>query len=245
MVWTLMALASAVVLLQAAENPKPTAEGEIARVMAVKDAAIQEADKQYAEQISSADKQYTQSLARAQAKRTQAVTVARVTAAGDLKTVGRRMAKAGEVSEAIKLFRAVHTLRPRDAEAVAALTAAGIDVKAIPLEPDYEARRQGSPSHKIVLWNTHNSRYNTSGALECNVVLLKGTTVAWRSNKVTVPWKRNADTSATVQAPPKRFDRIRVEITRWQGYSGGLAEIEVWRGKENIARGMPAQASAD
>ena len=244
MVWTLMALASAVVLLQAAENPKPTAEGEIARVMAVKDAAIQEADKQYAEQISSADKQYTQSLARAQAKRTQAVTVARVTAAGDLKTVGRRMAKAGEVSEAIKLFRAVHTLRPRDAEAVAALTAAGIDVKAIPLEPDYEARRQGSPSHKIVLWNTHNSRYNTSGALECNVVLLKGTTVAWRSNKVTVPWKRNADTSATVQAPPKRFDRIRVEITRWQGYSGGLAEIEVWRGKENIARGMPARASA-
>ena len=48
-----MALASAAVLLQAAENPKPTAEGEIARVMAVKDAAIQEADTQYAEQIGS------------------------------------------------------------------------------------------------------------------------------------------------------------------------------------------------
>jgi len=227
-----------------AEPPRPPAEGEITRIMGVKDAAVQAADTQYIQQIGSADKQYTETLAQARARRAKTIAAARLAAVGQLKTVGRRMAQAGQVSEAIKLFKAVHRLRPQDAEAVAALGAAGVDVRAIKLEPDYEARRLDSRGHRIVLWNTHNSRYNTSGALECTVVLLKGTTAVWRSEKIPVPWKRNADTFATVQAPPRRFDTIRVEVNRWRGYSGGLAEIEVWQGTENIARGMPARASA-
>ena len=244
--WVLIALAvtATAAPVRAAEPASTGAEGEITRIMGAKDAAVEQADKQYIERIDSADKQYTQTLAQAQAQRAKTIASARLSAAGQLKSVGKRMAQAGEVSGAIKLFKAVHRLRPQDAEAVAALAAAGVDVKAIRLEPDYEARRLDSRGHRIVLWNTHNSRYNTSGALECSVVLLKGTAVVWRSDPVAVPWKRNADTSATVLAPPRRFDTIRVEVNRWRGYSGGLAEIEVWRGEENIARGMPARASA-
>lgn len=229
----------------AEDEPKPvTAEGEIQRIMGAKDAAVQDADKQYATQVESADEQYEKDLSEAQASRAKAIAKARLLAAVRLKAAGRRMAAAGQVVDAIKLFRAVHRLRPGDAEATAALAAAGVEVAKIELEPDYEARRLADRGHKIVIWNTHNSRYNTSGALECNVLLLKGKTVAWRSDKVALPWKRGTDTFATVLAPPKDFDTVRVEITKWQGYSGGLAEIEVWKGKDNIAIGRPVRASA-
>jgi len=245
LVSTVLAVTLAHGALGAEQEPKAaTAEDEIQRIMGVKDAAVQKADSQYATQIKSADEQYEKAQAQARANRAKAIVKARLLASGQLKAAGRRMAAAGEVSNAIKLFKAVHCLRPEDAEATAALAAAGVDVSKIKLEPDYEARRRAGRGHKIVIWNTHNSRYNTSGALECNVVLLKGKTVAWRSDKVALPWKRGTDTSATVLAPPKDFDTVRVEVIKWQGYSGGLAEIEVWQGKDNIAIGRPARASA-
>jgi len=228
-----------------ADAPKPpTADDEIKRIMDAKDAAILTADTQYTTQVESAEAQYEQDLAKAQASRATAIAKARILAAAQLKAAGKQMAAGGKVADAIKLFKAVYCLRPEDAEATAALAAAGVDVADIKLEPDYEARRLAGRGHKIVIWNTHNSRYNTSGALECNVLLLKGKTLVWRSDKVALPWKRNTDTSATIQVPQKDFDTVRVEVTKWQGYSGGLAEVEVWQGKDNIAAGCPVRASA-
>jgi hypothetical protein len=40
-----------------------------------------------------------------------------------------------------------------------------------------------------------------------------------------------------------QFDIVRVEIIKWYGYSGGLAEIEVWRDGTNVALHQNARAS--
>ena len=41
-----------------------------------------------------------------------------------------------------------------------------------------------------------------------------------------------------------KADRFRVEVTRIYGKAGGFAEVEIYSGKRNIARGAPVTASA-
>jgi hypothetical protein len=62
-------------------------------------------------------------------------------------------------------------------------------------------------------------------------------------DNVAVVWERGKDSSTSVRAPLTAFDTVRVEITRWHQLCGGLAEIQVFRGAENIARGAAATAS--
>ena len=75
-------------------------------------------------------------------------------------------------------------------------------------------------------------------------MLLRGGKEVWRSKAVALPWKADTDTFAGVSLPAVAFTSIRVEVVRWRGYSGGLAEVQVFRGKKNIALGCPARASA-
>jgi len=239
-------VALAVLLLAPAraETPATSPDRDMARILEAKHAAVARADSRYARQVEAAETLYARSLAEARASWSGTVAKARLTAASDLKTLGKRMAAAGKVDQAIRLFKTVHALAPQDGEALAALTAAGVDPGTVRPEPDYETRRLSRRPGKVVIWNTHDGRHNTSGTLECSVVLLQTDKPVWRVDKVAVPWQRNTDTSVAVDVPARPFNRIRVEITKWQGYSGGLAEIEVWQAGRNIAAGKPARASA-
>ena len=228
-----------------AEPAAPTtAEAEMQRILGVKDAAVEGADRQYTERIDSADKSYEQSLAAARTAWSGKVAQARSAAVTDLKVLGARLAAAGQLADTIKVFKAVYAIKPHDSQAVKALVAAGVDLRTIAPGPDYGALRAGNRASKIVIWNTHNSVHNTSGARRCNVVLFHAGRPVWRADKVDLPWQRNKDTFAAVNVPARQFDVVRVEITKWQGYSGGLAEIEIWRGGKNVALHMPTRASA-
>ena len=225
-------------------TPPAAAEKEMQRILGLKDAAVETADRQYTDRVDSADKSYEQSLATARTARSRTVAAAKLAAVTDLKTLGARLAANEQPGETIKVFKAVYALTPQDSDAVKALIAAGVDLKTIALEPDYGALRHSAQASRIVIWNTHNSRHNTSGTLQCNVVLFQAGRPVWRADKVDLPWQRNKDTFATVNVPARPFDVVRVEVTKWHGYSGGLAEIEIWQGGKNIALGKPTRASA-
>lgn len=101
-----------------------------------------------------------------------------------------------------------------------------------------------SGGKKIVLWNMHNGHMNNSGTLSCDVTLYSATKVVWEAKGVEIPWKPNEDCSMTTNIPAGiRFDRIHVDITKWQGVAGGLSEIQVFDGKRNIAEHCKATAS--
>lgn len=231
--------------LTAAETDEPIAAKEnIPGILGMKDAAIERADRRYSELVDSADKTYEQSLLKARTRWSRRVADAKSVAVADLKALGARFAATGRLSDTVKVLKAVYSLEPTDGDAAKALVDAGVDLKAIEPEPDYLVRCHSKQPCKIVIWNTHNGSQNTSGALQCNVVLFRAGRRVWRSDKIDMPWKQDTDTFATVNAPTSEFDTVRVEVVKWRGYSGGLAEIEIWRDGKNIALGRVTRASA-
>ena len=60
-----------------------------------------------------------------------------------------------------------------------------------------------------------------------------------------VPWEVNKDTFLAVPIRRIAADTVRVEIVRWHQEGGGLSEVEVFSGKENIARGCRVMVSAE
>lgn len=102
----------------------------------------------------------------------------------------------------------------------------------------------GVTADKLVIWNQHNASHNDRGALECNVRLLARRREVWSEEAIVVPWVPNADHSVTLPLPSKRFDKVRIEITKWQQRSGGLAEVQVLRGANNLSLNCPAIAAA-
>lgn len=96
---------------------------------------------------------------------------------------------------------------------------------------------------RIVVWNTHNGSAKDRGAKAIVVTwLLQGKPIGRQA--VAIAW--NADEAAYVVLRPKpvRIDEIRVEITQHQGLGGGLGEVEVLVGQENIALGCTPRVDA-
>ncbi len=102
----------------------------------------------------------------------------------------------------------------------------------------------GTQARKLVIWNQHNSDSRDRGTEKCVVHLLRGDHTVWTSDEIEVAWQPNADASTTVDLPGHRFDRLRVEITAWHGRGGGLAELQLFDGETEIARGCPARANS-
>ncbi|HET6884539.1 MAG TPA: protein kinase [Pirellulales bacterium] len=103
----------------------------------------------------------------------------------------------------------------------------------------------GVIAEKLVIHNAHDGKQNDLGTLECNVKLLAGDREIWTKQSVVVPWAANEDRSVTLPLPPERFERVRVEITKWQKVAGGLAEIEVISADgRNLALGCPALSTS-
>ncbi|NQV35995.1 MAG: hypothetical protein HQ515_25105 [Phycisphaeraceae bacterium] len=221
-----------------------TAKEDLLQILSKKDATIELADGQYAKGIEAAEKNYEQLLAKAKALRAGKVADARAAAVTDLKAMSAWLAADGKLSKTVKVLKAIYALAPQDTEVAKALVAAGVDLKSITAEGDYFTRRDAKQTSRIVIWNTHNSRFNTSGTLQCNVVLLQALRPVHRFNKVDVPWEPNKDSFAVVNVPAMQFDAVRVEIIKWHGYAGGLAEIEIWQDGKNVAFHRPTRASA-
>jgi hypothetical protein len=219
------------------------AANDLQRILDEKDTAVARADQQYANSIDTVEKSYEKSLLQARTAWSDKIAITESTAVTALKTLSSRLAAAGRLADTVEVLKAVYALSPQDRESAKALVGAGVDIKVIQPELDYATRGDAKQTTKIVLWNTHNSRFNTSGTLQCNVVLFHLGLPVWRANKVDLPWKQSEDTFSTVDVPPMRFDIVRVEIVKWRGYSGGLAEIEVWRDGKNVALHQQTRAS--
>ncbi|MFH0937755.1 MAG: hypothetical protein V1899_00490 [Planctomycetota bacterium] len=99
-------------------------------------------------------------------------------------------------------------------------------------------------SGKLVLWNQYNADGNNWGTLQCNISLFQGSKIIWEKKELPVKWESGKDCATELRLPPIAFDRIRVEITKWYSMGGGLAEIEIWKGATNIARGCLVMASS-
>jgi hypothetical protein len=96
---------------------------------------------------------------------------------------------------------------------------------------------------RIVVWNTYN-RGGDRGAKKINVsVSLRGE-IVWSRANIPIEFKNGKDTSVEIPAPATLFDAVRVEVTAWHQAGGGLSEIQVFRGDQNLAQGGAATASS-
>ena len=85
-----------------------------------------------------------------------------------------------------------------------------------------------------MIWNQHNGVNGDRGTLACVVTLLYQGKPVWRQS-VRLPWLIDSPASATVKPPHVRFDQVRVDITKFRGNGGGLAEVEVFDGTINLS----------
>jgi hypothetical protein len=93
------------------------------------------------------------------------------------------------------------------------------------------------PIDKIVIWNQHMAGWNDRGTKVCNIALLRGKKEVWRSNGLQVPWEAYKDAFLSVIIPHITADIVRVEIVQLYGKGGGLSEIQVFVGGNDIALG--------
>lgn len=104
---------------------------------------------------------------------------------------------------------------------------------------------KGNPIDKVVLWNEHNSHWNNDGTEVCNLALLREGKEVWRRNDLQISWIANQDTFLPVEVPHVVADTVRVEIVKWRDrLGGGLAEVQVFSDKRNIALGCPVKVSS-
>ncbi|HEV3004071.1 MAG TPA: NPCBM/NEW2 domain-containing protein, partial [Pirellulales bacterium] len=66
-----------------------------------------------------------------------------------------------------------------------------------------------------------------------------GKRAIWQKEGVQLPWAPNQDLSVELKLPEVKFDRLRIAVTPREGQWGGLAEVQVMRGGENVALGCP------
>ena len=72
--------------------------------------------------------------------------------------------------------------------------------------------------------------------------------VSLRSNGGSVLWEKKSvavsSSNTVVRLPNIDFARVRITVTRWTGSGGGLSEVEVLKGGENVALGCKVNASS-
>ncbi|MCD6364424.1 MAG: hypothetical protein J7M14_00965, partial [Planctomycetes bacterium] len=180
----------------------------IQRILKDKNAAVMAADRQYSKIVDQADQGYAKAVNLAETARQKAVDEARRAAVRRLLAFAGEQTQGGNLASAIKAYKAAYSIEPQNKELIRVLTEAKVDLSEIPIDPEGAILSPAETlADRIVIWNTHNARHNTSGARECNVVLLHEQKEVWRSHKIKVPWRRGEDTFATVKLPSKPFTK--------------------------------------
>ena len=103
-----------------------------------------------------------------------------------------------------------------------------------------------SKEYELVLWNQYNGAAKDRGTRTCKIEAFAGTKVLWKMDRLEIPWEAGTDTKGSVKIPKfiTRMDRIRITITQSIAIGGGLSEIELFDGDENLARKSMVSASA-
>ncbi|HET6880438.1 MAG TPA: NPCBM/NEW2 domain-containing protein [Pirellulales bacterium] len=102
----------------------------------------------------------------------------------------------------------------------------------------------GVTADRLLIWNQHHGAANDAGARELAVTLFARGQEVWRAPAVPIHWATDQDAFIDLEPPDVPFDRLRAEVAQIVGQRGGLAEIEVFRGTTNLARGCPAGTAA-
>jgi len=100
-----------------------------------------------------------------------------------------------------------------------------------------------SPALQLVLWNTHNGTGANAGTLLADISFFNGVTLVGSLPDQALPWSPTLDMSQTFPVPAARFDRVRVDVKRWQGVTGGLSEIQLLFNGRNVLQGATVRAS--
>ncbi|HEV3005648.1 MAG TPA: protein kinase [Pirellulales bacterium] len=119
----------------------------------------------------------------------------------------------------------------------------GALVERIFAEPLVPPETPGAMADRIVIWNLRHGLANVRGTKECTLRLFSQGNEVWKKENIEVPAVLGKDRNLSIEAPARRFDRLRLEVTKWQGQGGGLAEIEVFHESTNVALGCPTVAS--
>jgi hypothetical protein len=97
---------------------------------------------------------------------------------------------------------------------------------------------------KLVIVNSHNGHYNDRGTLLVEVVFILDDKPVL-NRRITLPWKKGESLPTTVRIPRTEADAIQVNVLKWHGLGGSLAEIEAFQDDVNLALGAPATASGE
>jgi len=96
---------------------------------------------------------------------------------------------------------------------------------------------------KVVVWNMHNGVHNDRGTTKVNVTLMNGDTVVYAAKDLKMPWEPDKDLALEVAIPSKPFTAVRVEVIEFRANGGGLSEVQVMKGRTNLALGRPVSSS--
>ncbi len=98
---------------------------------------------------------------------------------------------------------------------------------------------KGANSFKAVVWNSHNGRYRDRGTLEFALSLVDAHgAVLWERQQIALAWKPDGPSNVEVFLQcASRPQKVVVEITKAQGSSAALAEVELFNESGNLLRG--------
>ena len=93
----------------------------------------------------------------------------------------------------------------------------------------------------IVIWNMPvDEKLHERFTRTVNIRLYKGEKVVWNRKNYKLSRKQ---ASNPIKIPNVIFNKVVVDVVKWQGDGGGLAEIEVYAGTENIAANRPCEVT--
>lgn len=105
-----------------------------------------------------------------------------------------------------------------------------------------EKFRKNAGKIGIVIWNLPlGSDLHDRSTVIANIQLLRDDEVVWTRKALRLTRKVPNN---PVRVPNVMFDKVRVEVARWTGVGGGLAEVQVFLGKENVALARPCEVSS-
>lgn len=96
---------------------------------------------------------------------------------------------------------------------------------------------------RIVVWNTNNDNHNDRGARAIVTTTTFQGKLVWKQPSV-ISFKNSEMTYLVLRPKVSRIDEIRIDITKHQPNGGGLSEIEVFVGRENVALGCQPYAES-
>jgi hypothetical protein len=99
--------------------------------------------------------------------------------------------------------------------------------------------------NELVVWNTHNFTYKSSGSATVSVFLLSENKVIWQKTNIDLGWDAQKNIPTKIKLPATKYDKVKLILTPRMPGIVGLAEVEVYRNGRNIALGRPVRANAE